>query len=231
MVCSNRARHHAGMISILSSVLRSRPSMNPYRSRQRNPPQPCRSQYRESPGQCASGERVRIDGGQDLLLRPIRPEDAPALMRAFDRMTPEQVRSRVFHALTELPEPVARWMCEVDPDATIALILVDADGTEIRGEGRVHLDPVTECAEFALAVDPDFTGKGLGRLLVSRLAEASRAAGMREIWGDTQAENNRMLALAKELGFTLRRENDDAGLVRMSLALAPMEDSGKAAAA
>ena len=231
MVCSNRARHHAGMISILSSVLRSRPSMNPYRSRQRNPPQPCRSQYRESPGQCASGERVRIDGGQDLLLRPIRPEDAPALMRAFDRMTPEQVRSRVFHALTELPEPVARSLCEVDPDATVALFLVDADGTEIRAEGRGHLDPVTECAEFALAVDPEFTGKGLGRLLVSRLAEASRAAGMREIWGDTQAENNRMLALAKELGFDLRRESDDAGLVRMSLALAPMADSGKAAAA
>jgi GNAT superfamily N-acetyltransferase len=231
MVCSNRARHHAGMISILSSVLRSRPSMNLYRSRQRNPPQPCRSQYRESPGPCASGERIGIDGGQDLLLRPIRPEDAPALMRAFDRMTPEQVRSRVFHALTELPEPVARWMCDVDPDATIALVLVDADGTEIRGEGRVHLDPVTECAEFALAVDPEFTGKGLGRLLVSRLVEASRAAGMREIWGDTQAENNRMLALAKELGFTLRRENDDAGLVRMSLALAPTEDSSKAAAA
>ncbi|WP_175497884.1 GNAT family N-acetyltransferase [Dokdonella immobilis] len=216
------------MISILSSVLRSRPSMNPYRSRQRIPPQPSHSLYREAPGPCASGERVSTDDGQDLLLRPIRPDDAPALMRAFGRMTPEQVRSRVFHALTELPEPVARWMCDVDPDATIALVLVDADGAEIRGEGRVHLDPATECAEFALAVDPDFTGKGLGRLLVSRLAEASRAAGMREIWGDTQAENNRMLALAKELGFTLRRENDDAGLVRMSLALAPMDGSGEA---
>lgn len=202
--------------------------MNPYRSRQRIPPQPSHSLYREAPGPCASGERVFINDGQDLLLRPIQPEDAPALMRAFGRMTPEQVRSRVFHALTELPEPVARWMCDVDPDATIALVLVDADGTEIRGEGRVHLDPVTECAEFALAIDPDFTGKGLGRLLVSRLAEASRAAGMREIWGDTQAENNRMLALAKELGFTLRRENDDAGLVRMSLALAPMHGSGEA---
>ena len=231
MVCSNHVPHDGDMSSILSSLLRSRPSMNPYRSRQRVPPEPCRSLYRESTGPSIAGERVSVDGGHDLLLRPIRPDDAPALMRAFGRMTPEQVRSRVFHALTALPEPVARWMCEVDPDATIALVLVDADGTEIRGEGRVHLDPATECAEFALAIDPAFTGKGLGRLLVSRLAEASRAAGMREIWGDTQAENNRMLALAKELGFDLRRESDDAGLVRMSLALAPMADSGKAAAA
>jgi acetyltransferase len=205
--------------------------MSPYRSRQRVPAELRLSPNREFSGTCASGERVPIDGGPELMLRPIRPDDAPALIRAFGRMTPDQVRSRVFHAMTELPESIARWMCRVDPDATIALVLVDADGVEIRGEGRVHLDPVTECAEFALAVDPAFTGKGLGRLLVTRLAEACRAAGMREVWGDTQAENDPMLALARHLGFTLRRQNQDAGLVSMSLELPSPHASSEADAA
>jgi acetyltransferase len=89
----------------------------------------------------------------------------------------------------------------------------------------VHLDPVTQCAELAIAIDPAFTGKGLGRILVERLVVASRDRDMREIWGETESGNSAMQALVRRLGFTLRRAHDDATLVRFSLALMPRPDN------
>jgi ribosomal protein S18 acetylase RimI-like enzyme len=214
MVCSNFAMQDAAM----NSNRQFRPGLRPHRS--------IGNAYRtlsRSPGKPrAAGEPMFLDDGSMLLLRPIGESDVDALIRAFKRMTPEQVRARVFHALSELPEPIARFMCRVDPEKTIALVATDPDGSEIRGEARVHLDPVTQTGELAIAIDPGFTGRGLGRILVERLIDASKTRDLDEIWGDTQAGNTAMLALTRRLGFTQRRERDDATLVRFSLDLHPM---------
>ena len=156
-----------------------------------------------------------------LLLREINPDDVQALIRAFKRMTPEQVRSRVFHALRDLPEPVARHLCDVDAERVFALVATDPDGSEIRAEARIHLDPMTECAELALAIDPAHTGKGLGKILIEHLVREARRRNVREIWGDTLADNSAMLGLTRRLGFTHRSAHDDASLVRLSLLLNP----------
>lgn len=162
---------------------------------------------------------IFLEDGAMLLLRPIRPDDVDALIRAFKRMTPEQVRARVFYAMTELPKPVARAMCRSDPDEGVALVATDPDGSEIRGEARVHFDAVTETAELAIAIDPAFIGRGLGRILVEQLILASKRHGIQEIWGDTQAGNQAMLALTRRLGFEHRSTREDASLVRFSLDL------------
>lgn len=166
-----------------------------------------------------SAEPIFLDDGAMLMLRPIDQGDVEALMRAFKRMTPEQVRARVFHALSELPEPVARAMCRIDPDEGVAVVATDPDGAEIRGEARVHFDTTTNSAELAIAIDPAYTGRGLGRILVEHLIAASRMQGVHDIWGDTQAGNTAMLALTNRLGFVHGREGDDASLVRFNLDL------------
>lgn len=166
-----------------------------------------------------SGEQLSLASGSRLLVRPIRAGDLAAMQRAFKRLTPEQVRSRFFHTLTELPAPVAAAMCNIDPATTISLVATDLEGSEIRGEARVHIDPVTDSAEFALAVDPAFTGKGLGQALLSRLIDACRDRQVQEIWGETQSDNASMQALARQLGFSLKREAGDAAIVRMHLPL------------
>ncbi len=211
MVCSNRVRHDADMDLIMSPPIRKA-----FRHSSHNPltaPPENRSAAAEL------GEPIFLRDGAMLLLRPIRPGDVAALMRAFKRMTPQQVRARVFHALSELTEPVASAMCRVNPDQAVALVATDPDGAEIRGEARVHFDPNTASAELAIAVDPAYTGRGLGRILIERLISASRAHGIQEIWGDTQADNCAMLALTSRLGFSHRHRRDDPNLVRISLDL------------
>ncbi|MBX3693297.1 GNAT family N-acetyltransferase [Dokdonella sp.] len=157
--------------------------------------------------------------GDALRLRPIHADDVSALLRAFGRMSPEQIRMRVFHALTELPEPVARYLCTPHPDKVAAFVVTDDDGGEIRGEARVHFDPISEGAEFAIAIDPAFTGKGVGWALMTRLIEASREHGMREIWGHVLAENGAMLDLADRLGFERAPIAGEPGLLLVRMAL------------
>lgn len=193
--------------------------MAEYRSRLRPPPRPNPGEVQSARDKPPEGERFLTRDGVAMLLRPIRRNDTSALMRAFSRMTPEQVRLRVFHVLTELPEPVARYLCNVDPEKVAAFVVTDIDGKEIRGEARAHFDPVTESAEFAIAIDPAFTGRGVGWALMTRLIEASQAQGMREIWGDVLAENSAMLDLTNRLGFDRRSTSGDPGLLRVSLAL------------
>ena len=177
------------------------------------------SRYPSTQAPAQADDPIFLDDGAMLLLRPIHRDDVDALIRAFKRMTPEQVRARVFHALSELPEPVARAMCRVEADQGVALVATDPDGGEIRAEARVLFDAVTESAELAIAIDPDYTGRGFGRILVEQLIAASRRHGIQEIWGDTQANNRAMLALTHRLGFTHHRERDDATLVRFNLDL------------
>lgn len=170
-------------------------------------------------GTTPRGRPLTARDGRLLILRAIRPDDVDALRRAFSRMTPEQVRMRVFHALNELPEPIARYMCNVDPEKTAAFVVTDADGGEIRAEARVHFDPVSATAEFGIAVDPAFIGQGLGLALMLELVEASRARGMLGMWGDVLVENTPMLALTDRLAFVRSSTPGDPGVLRLTLDL------------
>ncbi|WP_440222725.1 GNAT family N-acetyltransferase [Dokdonella sp. MW10] len=182
---------------------------------------PRRSESASLPRQDATsrGRALAARDGRPLVLRPIRPDDVDALRRAFSRMTPEQVRMRVFHALNELPEPVARYMCNADPEKTAAFVVTDADGGEIRAEARVHFDPVSATAEFGIAVDPAFIGQGLGLALMLELVDASRARGMLGMWGDVLVENTPMLALTDRLAFARTPTPGDPGVLRLTLDL------------
>jgi acetyltransferase len=154
--------------------------------------------------------------GRALALRPILPDDADALRRGFARLTPEQVRLRTFHRQNELTPAAAERLARIDPDTTTAWVAVDADG-EIRGEARLHVDAVTDSAEFGVAVDPAFTSQGVGRALMRRLLDDARRRDLFEVWGDVLAENHTMLDFVKALGAERKALADEPGVIRVSL--------------
>ena len=199
----------------------ARPSRPAPVSRYRSATRPPRRAERDAPAAAparARAEPFTTPDGRALVLRPIEPGDAEALRRAFARLTPEQVRLRLFHRVNELPLEVARRMATVDPETTIAYVVVDAGG-EIRGEARIHIDPVTDTGEFGVAVDPAFTQQGIGRRLMARLAEDARRRGLYEVWGDVLADNHTMLDFVKTLGAERRSHPDEPGVTRVSFRL------------
>jgi RimJ/RimL family protein N-acetyltransferase len=194
-----------------------------YRSATRPPRRESRIEARAAPPADA-GEPFTTQDGRPLVLRPIHPDDADALRRGFARLTPEQVRLRTFHRVNELSAEVAERMTNIDPATTTAWVAVDGDG-EIRGEARLYADPVTDSAEFGVAVDPAFTGQGIGRRLMQRLIDDARRRGLHELWGDVLAENHTMLDFVKALGAERHPSLDDPGVLRVHFPIAKSKRS------
>ena len=161
--------------------------------------------------------------GVQLLLRTIHPGDVPALQRGFSHLTPDEVRMRFLHPLTELPEPLAQRLCNLDEETEVAFVLVDpppAQEPEIHAVARAHVDPVTLAAEFALIVQRRFAGQGLGTLLMRHLVADCRRRGALEMWGDVLLENGAMLDLCHELGFQRQSHlRGDPGVARVTMEL------------
>lgn len=170
--------------------------MNPYHSPTRPPRRDRRKVIAQAP---VNGEAFQTLDGQTLWLRPVRPDDVEALRRGFARLTPEQIRLRVFHRMNELSPEMLHLLANVDPERGAAFVATDADG-EIRGEARLYVDRTLDSAEFALIVDPSLAGKGVGRTLLRRLIAESRRRALRELWGLVLTENAAMLDLASHLG-------------------------------
>ncbi|TAL72918.1 MAG: GNAT family N-acetyltransferase [Rhodanobacter sp.] len=197
-------------------------SMRSYASRSSLPP---RSRERFSAPtltvHTARGEQVSSRDGRELWLREIAPSDEAALQRCFHRLSPEDIRRRFLHAMSELPAPMARRLCNIDTARETALVLVDETvrPAEIRGVGRIYVDPTTDSAEFSVIVERAWSRMGLGALLMQRLVDDCRLRGLAEIWGYVLQENRPMLDLCKELGFTQHLIPDEPGTAQIRLRL------------
>jgi len=189
----------------------------------RNAALPPRSRDRFAPRlvPVPQGEMVSTHDQRQLRLRSIGLADVAALQRCFSRLSPEDIRRRFLHAMSELPAPMAQRMCQIDPELETALVLVDETVTpaEIRGVGRIYVDEAADSAEFSVLVEHDWTRVGLGALLMKRLVEDCRRRGLTEIWGYVLLENRPMLELCKELGFVRRLQRNEPGTAQITLKL------------
>lgn len=200
---------------MISADLRSTtpPPLLPPRSRERYAPALAVS--------TAQGERVCSRDGRELQLREIAPGDVAALRRCFTRLSPEDIRRRFLHAMSELPLPMAQRLCTIDRTRETALVLMDESvhPAELRGVGRIFVDEATDSAEFSVLVEHDWSHVGLGALLMQRLIDDCRRRGLIEIWGYVLLENRPMLELCRELDFTRRLMRDEPGTALISLRL------------
>jgi acetyltransferase len=158
--------------------------------------------------------------GRRYSLRPIRPDDAPALIAAFDAQSPEDRRMRVRGVLKRLPERMARAFCTVDDTRDVALVLVpeDAPGT-LAGGARVMRDREGTAGEYAVSMASAMKGRGLGRLVLGIALGVAAETGMTRVWGLVDRKNDGMRALARRLGMAERADPDDHGGVVTEMAL------------
>ncbi len=160
--------------------------------------------------------REHLEGTGDFLLRPVKPEDAPAFVDFFGRLSPEDVRLRFLTPLKSLPPMILARLTQIDYDREMAFVLLDSAG-KIAGVARIAADPDNVRAEFAVVVRSDLKGHGAGRLLMQRLGTYARDRGIGELFGDILAENTKMLALCREQGCSIVPAAADRSLMRASL--------------
>jgi len=165
---------------------------------------------------------VPLGDGRTLLLRPIVPEDEPALQAGFARLTPEEVRFRFFIPLKVFDHVTAARFSQIDYDRQMALVLTEHGiSGQVRVYGVVRLieDPNRERAEFAIVIEREMTGLGLGVYMMRRIIDYARQRGVGEIYGDVLWDNTGMLELCRALGFAMSRNNHEPGVVRVAMPL------------
>lgn len=165
-------------------------------------------------------QTVAWNGG-DIVLRPIRPEDAAQHQAFFHALDADDVRLRFFTAMRELPPAQLARLTQIDYDRAMAFIAtrpLAGGGAETLGVVRAVLDPANQSAEFAIIIRSDLKGKGLGYILFGKLVDYFRARGTAEIVGDALAENLGVQKLVRHFGGVVL-PHQEPGMVRLQLSL------------
>lgn len=166
-------------------------------------------------------DEVRLPNGREILIRPIRPDDAQPIRAGFSLLQPDRVRHRFLQQMRELTPEMAERLARPDPRSTFVLVAAEKlpPGEAVIGAiARVAITPGTREAEFAVLVGQHIAGMGVGRQLMLRLVRWARGKKVARLYGRVPEENEPMLALGHSLGFRTEGPLKD-GLVRVVLDL------------
>jgi acetyltransferase len=161
--------------------------------------------------------------GTVLRVRPVRPEDEPLLLDLAAHMSPEDLRLRFFTPVHGLTHAVAVRLSQLDYDREMAL-LAKHDGAAV-GVAHFFADPDNRRAEYAIAVRSDWKGRGVGYLLMQSLIATAGNRGIGELFGEVLRENQPMLQMCRELGFTTVPDPLDAGVTLVAKTLSDVSGS------
>ncbi len=164
---------------------------------------------------------VVLRTGSTLRLRPIRREDADALLAFERRMPADSVYFRFFGV--DGPDPkTAAAACEVDYRDRYGYVGEAARRiVAVAHYRRDATDPAR--AEVTFSVEEALRGQGVGTRLLERLAEIARARGIGTFEARTLGPNPRMLDVFASCGFPMRRRATADG-ERIEVILTPTPD-------
>ena len=163
-------------------------------------------------------EEVELPGGRQVRLRMVRPEDKPLFAAGMARLSPASRWRRFFSARGDLTAAELTYLTEVDGQDHVAIGAV-SDGEGVAVARFIRLVPEQEVAEPAIVVIDELQGRGLGRILLSRLVEAARERGVRRFRAEVMAENAPMLALLQELSPAASQSASEPGVLLVEVPL------------
>jgi acyl-CoA synthetase (NDP forming)/RimJ/RimL family protein N-acetyltransferase len=169
---------------------------------------------------------VLLLDGSAARLRPIRPDDADALVEFYARVSPQSKYLRFFAPYPELSQRDVDRFTRVDYRDRTAFVLTV--GRDIVAVGR--FDVVDESsppgsrqqAEVAFLVEDRHQGRGIAQLLLEHLAQAGRERGITSFVAEVLPDNARMIQTFKEAGYRLGRAYED-GVVRLEFPIETTE--------
>ena len=156
----------------------------------------------------------QLPNGTDVVIRPIRPEDAE-LTQDFVRSLSEETKYfRYMDAVRELSQAMLVRFTQIDYDREMALLAVThVDGREVElGVARYAINPDGDSCEFAVVVSDQWQKQGIAHKLMKVLMDVARAKGLRVMDGEVLKTNRRMLKLAEGLGFRVEAHPEDDGV-------------------
>jgi len=153
--------------------------------------------------------------GNDVTIRPIRPEDEPLLIKFHEKLSERSVYLRYFQPV-KLTQRTAHErltrICFIDYNREMALVAerMNAAGEpEILAIGRLSKIHGREEAELAAVAIDDAQHKGLGTELYRRLIQVARDAKLKKLISIMLPENREMRSLCTKLGFEMSADMEE----------------------
>jgi GNAT superfamily N-acetyltransferase len=147
------------------------------------------------------GERTTVTRlpAATVRVRPIRPSDAPILQAGMARLS-DRTRWLRFHMpISRLSAAQLRALVHVDHhhrEALVAEVRGADGGWEPVGVAR-YARTTEDRADLAVVVEDAWQGRGIGRLLLDRLAAAAREEGVVAFVAEVLSENHQALRLVR----------------------------------
>jgi acetyltransferase len=158
--------------------------------------------------------RAELKDRTPVSIRPIRPEDEPAMVEFHKTLSESSVHFRYFGML-KLEERIAHErltrICFNDYSREIALVVdkeLPGGGHQILGIGRLCRAIEDSLGDFAIIVGDPWQRQGLGSLLMEKLVDVAKQEGLSRISCAIMSGNIAMQKLSRKSGLQLHRLPD-----------------------
>jgi len=148
-------------------------------------------------------EETIVIGSEAVTIRPAKPVDERRIQEHFYNLNKDDVISRFFHEKTSFVHDEVKGVTLIDyiKDLTIVAVVGEFGFGQIVGIGEYLLDPASNEAEVAFSISKPYQKKGLGKILLNKLAVAARDNGIAGLMAYTSAQNRGMIKLFKTLPY------------------------------
>ena len=167
---------------------------------------------------------ITLSNGNAAFVRPVRPEDEAMFRTFFEHVSTEDLRLRFFSAVRHFSHEFIARLTQLDYARSIALAAIDPTTGEMLGAVRLLADANYDTGEYGIMVRSDLKGAGLGWRLMRIMIEYARWQGLRVVEGQVLRENTTMLAMCRQLGFSITPDPDDATVAIVRLPVADVVD-------
>lgn len=139
-----------------------------------------------------------LTDGRRVTVRPLRPDDGPALTAAVEHEDPWDLRRR-FMGPPPPAKTLVRLLARADGFHDLAIGAFADDGRLV-GVAQFDRRGDDPRAEVAIEVAHDWQQAGLGTLLLTRLAQLARDRGVHEFTATYYADNVAIRRLLRDVG-------------------------------
>ena len=148
-------------------------------------------------------EHVFLKNGQGIFLKPATPDDISKVESFMNRVSRESLRMRFMASISQVSSSVINELCNGDFKSSGCLLAITGENGDgkVVGLGNYITAANGHTAEVAFLIEDGFQGKGIGTLLLERLAGLAAANGFVEFEAEVLPENQQMINVFKSSGF------------------------------
>ena len=163
--------------------------------------------FRIIPEGLAYVEHVLLKNGQGLQFKPASKEDIPLVESFMKRISLESLRMRFMASISEIPQKIIQDLCSGDFIQSGCLLAITGEDSDekVVGLGNYISIGNGRTAEVAFLIEDEYQGRGIGTLLLERLAGLAAANGFIEFEAEVLPDNQPMMKVFKSSGFEKHR--------------------------